>query len=144
MQLWGGGHISVLPAPRLSGTLLHSAAERVGINGHAGGQLRLLWSQKPKSSRVDLFFGQQAPMRGTPYPTPSRLQRCQVAGVTAALDSAVSVLQKKFGQGSKWRLKSSPCPLASLPRARCQEKGARFPYSKLLAEPAPTQRGTFF
>lgn len=30
----------------------------------------LLWSQKPKSSRVDLFFGQQAPVRGAPLPPP--------------------------------------------------------------------------
>ena len=89
-------------------------------------------------------FWPASPRERNPCPTPPRRQRRQVAGVAATLGSAVSVLQKKSGQGAKWRLKFSPCPLASLPRARCQEKGARFSYSKLLAKPAPTQRGIFF
>lgn len=45
----------------------------------------LLWSQKPKPSRVNLLLASKVPMRG-----PQRLLRYQISGVAAALRSAAS------------------------------------------------------
>lgn len=101
-----------------------------GLKNQGQGELTCCWSA--------------GPCEGEP---PTRLLRCQVAGVAAPLGRAASAPHQGVWPNEQVGAEIQSLPIYSAvcsPMARCLEKGGGFSYPKLLAKSAPTQRGTFF